>query len=94
MLLIGHVMAEDNTNYEAFGNCKLVTNTGDVPNTVTSFDVPDGPSGSSADNGTLAGLTGNLGAGSHDFAIDCNRTGGIDLNYVRASITAVAISPY
>ena len=94
MLLIGHVMAEDNTNHEAFGNCKLVTQYGDVPNTVTSFDIPEGPAGKSADNGTLAGLTGNLGPGSVDFGIDCNRTGGIDINYQRASITAVAISPY
>jgi hypothetical protein len=94
VLLIGHVMADDNTNYEAYGNCKLVTQFGDVANTVTSFDVPSGPVGSAADNGTLAGLTGNLGPGSVDFGIDCNRTGGINLDYVRASITAVAISPY
>jgi len=90
VLLIGHVMAEDNTDYEAYGNCKLATEGGDVANTVSSFDVPSG----AADNGTLAGFTGNLGAGSHDFGIDCNRTSGITLNYNRASITALAISSY
>ena len=45
-----------------------------------------------SEQGALAGITGVLGAGSHDFAIDCNEAGG-ETSFQYVGITAVAISP-
>ena len=72
------------------GDCKLVTNTGDVSGTRLDFFLNSHPD---QDASGLTGVTGVLGAGSHDFAVDCeDATGGMEFGQV--GITAVALSPF
>jgi hypothetical protein len=89
VLVIGQASAYRNSgNSFGDGTCNLVTNTGTVDGTTVDFQVlADG-----AVPGAAAGITGVLAAGSHDFAIDCNETGG-GIYYWHAAITALAISP-
>ena len=89
VLLIGHVNAYPNSGDDVGGFCKLVTNDGDVAGAYTYFAVPGNDFG---DVGAIVGITGVLGVGSHDFAVDCNQYTG-DIAYSYVGITAVAISP-
>ena len=74
---------------DASGTCKLVTQFGDVPNTLVHFDLTD--VGEQAPGG-LTGIAGPLGPGSVDFAIDCNSTAA-QMVYRDVDLAAVAISP-
>jgi hypothetical protein len=73
---------------DSFGTCKLATQFGDVPNTRVDWDLPDG----AQTPGSLVGITGPLGPGPVDFAIDCNQLGG-NMGYDDVNLAAVAISP-
>lgn len=88
VLLLGNISATS-TAGGANGTCKLVTNTGDVADTATH---PAIYGAHESDHLGIAGITGVLAAGTHDFAIDCNETDP-DILYTDAGITAVAISP-
>jgi hypothetical protein len=88
VLLIGHVTAGADGADPWTGNCKLVTNSGDVPATGQYFYG----SGDVEEAGALVGITGALAAGSHDFAVDCEQDNGI--KYAGVGIVAIAISPY
>ena len=91
VLVIGMVHASPQSGSDGgHGACKLVTNAGDVNGTRIDFYLD---SHFDEDAAGLTGVTGVLGAGSHDFAVDCAEiTGG--LNYGQVGITAVALSPY
>jgi hypothetical protein len=75
-------------NADSLGRCKLVTQFGDVANTVVEYSLHDGDEVP----GSLVGTTGQLGPGSVDFGIDCNDLGG-DMRYIDLHLTALQISP-
>jgi hypothetical protein len=75
-------------NADSLGRCKLVTQFGDVANTVVEYSVHDGDEVP----GSLVGITGQLGPGSVDFGIDCNDLGG-DMRYIDLHLTALQIAP-
>jgi hypothetical protein len=91
VLVIGQVgVGLESGELDGHGDCKLVTNTGDVSGTRLDFWLNSHPE---VDTAGLTGVTDVLGAGSHDFAVDCeDHTGGV--NYGQVGITAVALSPY
>jgi hypothetical protein len=86
VLLIGATEAAPQ-NGDAAGACKLVTQFGDIPNTVADYSLHGGDLVS----GSLVGITGPLGPGSVDFGVDCNKTGGT-MEYF-AHLAAIQISP-
>jgi hypothetical protein len=91
VLVIGQVAAGLESGVTTgHGDCKLVTNTGDVAGTRLDFFLNSHPD---RDGAGLTGVTDELGAGPHDFAVDCeDHTGGVD--YGQIGITAVALSPF
>jgi hypothetical protein len=75
-------------NADSAGRCKLVTQFGDVANTLVEYSLHDGDEAP----GSLVGITGQLGPGSVDFGIDCDETGG-DMRYIDLHLTALQIAP-
>jgi hypothetical protein len=88
VLLIGQGTAAINSG-DGSGYCKLVTQFGDVPGTTETLGDA---SQYDTDSFALSGVTGVLGPGSVDFAIDCNNGFG-GVYYFNLGLTALAISP-
>jgi hypothetical protein len=86
VLLIGSVEAAADGS-DSIGGCVLATQFGDVPSTAFHYIVNNGEEV----GGSLVGITGQLGPGSVDFAVDCNNETS-DMDYV-VSLAAVQISP-
>jgi hypothetical protein len=87
VLLIGEANARTFAG-DGAGECKLVTQFGDVSNTLVAFSLHDGD----VVPGALVGITGPFGPGFVDFGIDCRVTGG-SLAYSPDHLAAIAISP-
>jgi hypothetical protein len=84
ILLIGQGVAGEAGG--ANGYCKLVTQFGDVG------PAEDLATGQNTDSFSLSAVTGVLGPGSVDVAIDCNNEVG-GMFYINLGLTALAISP-
>jgi hypothetical protein len=80
--------ASGGANGDSTGDCKLVTQFGDVASTDVFYSLQNGD----IVPGSLVGITGQLGPGSVDFGIDCRQNAG-DIVFSFVHLSAVAISP-
>jgi hypothetical protein len=93
VLVLGRITAAHGKSDFSNGTCALATAPpgGPVPNTVV-FKMLDADE--YTDDIPLVGITDVLPAGPTLFALDCNEDStGDPINYTRASVTAVALSP-
>jgi hypothetical protein len=88
VVLTGQGVAQGNGD-DAAGDCKLVTQFGDVAGTQEDLFVHNYPD---ADGFALSGVTGVVGPGSVDFGVDCNNILR-GMEYFEVGLTALAISP-